>query len=80
MNVDVSGRNRSFESGKVATTYLDVNELACHLRVSYQTVRRMCATGRLPPPVRVGKLLRWDRQALSEFFEGQARSEGEVSR
>jgi predicted DNA-binding transcriptional regulator AlpA len=59
---------------------MDVNDLASHLRVSIQTVRRMVADGRLPPPLRCGRLLRWDWQAVSKFIDEKFCGEGRASR
>lgn len=46
--------------------YLTPAEVARHLRVDAQTVRRWCTTGELEA-VRAGKLLRIHRDALEHF-------------
>lgn len=43
---------------------LTTAEVARLLRVSVSTVRRLALTGRMPPPVRVGRGVRWRRAAV----------------
>jgi excisionase family DNA binding protein len=47
---------------------LSTLEVAVLLGCSVKHVRRLAARGELPPPVRLGHLVRWSRQTLEEFF------------
>lgn len=38
------------------------------LNCSARTVRRMADSGRIPAPVRLGRLVRWDRQGLLDWI------------
>jgi len=50
--------------GPLLLTVVDVAET---LATSVKTVRRMDLAGRLPPPVRVGRGLRWRRAELHDW-------------
>ena len=47
---------------------LDVNDMAALLRCSPSTVRRLADAGRLPPPVKLGALLRWPSGVVNDWF------------
>lgn len=49
---------------------LSAPELARLLGVSVRTVRTLDTLGRLPQPVRVGRAVRWSRQAVVEWIAG----------
>ncbi len=49
----------------VLLTAKDVGRL---LRCSPRTVSRLAETGRMPAPVRLGKLVRWSRRALDGWL------------
>lgn len=46
---------------------LDVVDVARLLRCSSRTVRRVAEAGRMPKPVRIGRLLRWNREQICEW-------------
>ena len=48
---------------------LTIQEVADSLKISVPTVRRLFLSGQLPPPIRVGKSLRWKPSSLTEFFD-----------
>ena len=72
--------NRPSSQPETQPGLMDAYDLASHLRVSSQTVRRMVADGRLPPPLRCGRLLRWDWQVVRMFMDKKSGDEGTVSR
>ncbi|KAA5545102.1 helix-turn-helix domain-containing protein [Roseiconus nitratireducens] len=39
------------------------------LGVSTKSVRRLAAAGKMPPPIRVGRLLRWRAGAIHEWID-----------
>lgn len=47
---------------------LDVNELAGILKCSPRTVRRLAQAGRIPPPCRLGTLVRWSSSAIDSWI------------
>jgi excisionase family DNA binding protein len=47
---------------------LDVRAVARLLACSTRHVYRLCDSGRMPPPIRVGALVRWQRQAISDWI------------
>ena len=66
---------------EVGPAYLDLGELASHLRISAQTVRRMVAAGDLPQPERFGRCMRWSRDVIGTFLaDRRARSGGRADR
>jgi len=46
---------------------LDVDAVAALLNCSTRHVRRLADAGRMPPPVRLGALVRWSRQAVEQW-------------
>jgi excisionase family DNA binding protein len=46
------------------TALLSVRDVAELLKVSPRTVRRMSDAGRMPRPLRISSLVRWDRESL----------------
>lgn len=51
---------------------LTAHELAAALRVSVSTVRRLAARGEIPPPVRVGRSVRWRRGDIARLLSNRA--------
>jgi excisionase family DNA binding protein len=47
---------------------MDTDEVAAMLNCSRRTVRRLADSGRMPAPIRLGRLLRWDRRLLVEWI------------
>ena len=47
---------------------LDVGGVAKLLGCSSRHVRRLADAGRMPAPIRLGALIRWDRGALSRWI------------
>jgi excisionase family DNA binding protein len=48
---------------------MTVRDVATQLRCSTRTVYRLCDTGRMPPPVRLGSLVRWNRAIVEQWIE-----------
>lgn len=46
----------------------DVAAVAERLAVSKRHVLRLCDAGRLPRPIRLGRLVRWDLDAIDEWI------------
>ena len=53
------------------TQTLDVMEVAAWLRVHHQTIRKLAKQGKFPPPLRIGKALRWRAEDLIAWQEAQ---------
>ncbi len=47
---------------------MDAEDVAKTLNCSRRTVRRLADSGQIPAPIRLGRLLRWDRRALQEWI------------
>ena len=47
---------------------LDVADVAKLLRCSSRHVRRLSDSGRMPPPVRLGALIRWSKEAIGKWI------------
>jgi excisionase family DNA binding protein len=55
-----------------APTYLVTDaELAKQLRCGVKTIRRLVTAGVLPPPIRLGRLRRWDPRVVLEAVRKQ---------
>lgn len=52
-----------------ATALLDVRAVAALLDCSPRHVYRMAAVGHMPPPVRLGALVRWSRAVVQEWID-----------
>jgi excisionase family DNA binding protein len=52
---------------------LDVRAVAALLNCSPRHVYRLADAGRMPPPVRLGALVRWRRQDLDAWLAGGCR-------
>ncbi len=48
---------------------LDVRGVAALLNTSVRTVYRLSDAGRMPRPVRLGALVRWQRRTLMEWLD-----------
>jgi excisionase family DNA binding protein len=55
---------------------LDVRAVAAMLDCSPRHVYRLSDAGRMPPPVRIGALVRWRRTDLDAWLAGGCRSTG----
>lgn len=47
---------------------LGIKDVAARLGVAEITVRRLADTGRMPQPVKIGWLLKWDRPVLENWI------------
>jgi excisionase family DNA binding protein len=47
---------------------LDVRAVAAQIGCSTRTVYRLADTGRMPPPVRVGRLVRWSTESIDSWI------------
>lgn len=52
-----------------STMFVDAREIACLLGCSAKHVCRLAKQGRLPKPVRIGRLLRWSREVIEQWLE-----------
>jgi excisionase family DNA binding protein len=48
---------------------MDVDAVAAMLNCSPRTVWRLADGGRMPTPVRIGRLVRWSRKALAAWID-----------
>ncbi len=56
---------------------LNTRDVAAMLQCSPRTVQRLAASGRMPRPVRLGRLARWSRPAIEVWIgNGCRRPEG----
>jgi predicted DNA-binding transcriptional regulator AlpA len=61
-------RRRVMNNGKVLLNDLD---LAYMLSVSRATIWRLKGQGKLPPPVRLGRAVRWKRSDIVMWFDNK---------
>jgi len=47
---------------------IDVEEVAAMLSCSSRTVYRLADGGRMPQPIRLGGMVRWNREAILEWI------------
>lgn len=47
---------------------IDIKEFAFRLGCSHKHVRRLADDGRCPPPIRLGKLVRWHRDVVASWI------------
>jgi excisionase family DNA binding protein len=47
---------------------IDVEQIAAMLSCSTRHVYRLCDSGRMPRPVRLGKLARWNRTVIEQWI------------
>jgi excisionase family DNA binding protein len=59
-------------AGQSTGTY-DVDDVAALLKASPRHVRRMADAGRLPPPVHIGRLVRWPKSTIDEWLAAGAK-------
>ena len=57
--------------GVEAPALLDVRRVAVLLGCSERTVQRLVDAGEVPPPVQVGRLVRWRRTDVDEWVENR---------
>jgi excisionase family DNA binding protein len=51
------------------TALLDVHQVAGLLNCSSRHVYRLCDSGSIPQPVRLGALIRWSRTAIAQWID-----------
>ena len=51
---------------------LTTSDMCAVLRIGSRTLRRMCLRGDVPKPLHVGRLLRWDSDAVQEWLASGA--------
>ena len=56
-----------------AAQLLDVRAVAQLLNCSPRHVYRMADAGKMPPPVRIGVLVRWSRKSIDDWIAGGCR-------
>ncbi len=64
------GRLRSTATlpASLAAAMLDVQDVAALLKCSRRHIYRMADSGRMPPPVKLGALVRFDRDVLTRWI------------
>lgn len=65
---DVFSHGPGAEAGQ-APAMLTVHQVAHMLNCSVRHVYRLCDAGRMPRPVRLGALVRWNRTAIESWIE-----------
>lgn len=50
---------------------VDAGEVAKLIGVSRYTILEWCKEGRLPQPIRIGRVIRWNRSIIAEFISGR---------
>jgi excisionase family DNA binding protein len=63
-----------------SSALLDVQAVAQLLACSSRHVYRLADAGRMPPPRRLGALVRWSRQELEEWIAGGCKPVRQVGR
>ena len=64
-------------SSSVSATLLDVHSVAEQLNCSPRHVRRLADSGKMPRPVKLGALVRWNQQVIEDWIkEGCPRQSG----
>tara|TARA_B100000925_G_C21619680_1_gene308332 strand:+ start:89 stop:334 length:246 start_codon:yes stop_codon:yes gene_type:complete len=58
----------SSADAKPSSIMLTVDQLAAMLNCSSRHVYRLCDTKRMPPPVRLGMLVRWNRNVIDRWI------------
>jgi excisionase family DNA binding protein len=53
----------------VSPRLLDVNAVASILGCSQRSVYRFVDLGRLPKPIHLGRMVRWDRNTIDEWID-----------
>lgn len=56
------------DQGKSETGTYDVSDVAALLQASERHVWRLLDAGRLPPCMRLGRLVRWPRKTIDEWI------------
>jgi predicted DNA-binding transcriptional regulator AlpA len=63
-----------------ANVLLDSHEVAALLQCSVRHIHRLSAKGRIPPPIRLGGLVRWDRSVIEQWVAACSRQVGTPSK
>ena len=63
----------SAESAPAPGRLLTAHDVADRLRVDTKTIRRWRESGRLPPAIEMGGIVRWRAQDIDAWIEGQVR-------
>ncbi len=67
---NVTGTEAGRESGPDVSSLLDVEEVAALLRCSTRHVYRLADSGKMPRPIKLGSLVRWNRAAIDDWIAG----------
>ena len=60
---------RSLGEQTIAPAMVKVDEVARMLACSARTVYRLADRGRIPPPVRLGAMVRWSRAGIESWID-----------
>ncbi len=62
------GKKDNKSTGQTAEL-LTIKEVASLLTCSSRSVHRLVDTGSMPPPIKLGRLIRWSRRTLLKWIE-----------
>ncbi len=48
---------------------MTAREVSKLFQVSERTVWRLCETGQIPPPIRFGRVIRWNHEGLKKWID-----------
>lgn len=69
-NTRVANDPKSPECSPARPAMLTVHDVARMLNCSARTVYRLCDSGRMPRSVKLGTLVRWQREAIEQWIAG----------
>jgi len=69
MDTETRAKDTSSADTAQPTVLLTVREIAARLKCSTRMVYRLADAGRMPPPCRLGKLVRWKTEAIDAWIE-----------
>lgn len=51
--------------------YFTIKDICETLKVDRSTIYRQVKAGKFPPPIKIGKLARWEQSTLEQFLKNQ---------
>jgi len=63
------GRDQANDRSDLSPELLDVQNVAKLCQFSARHVLRMADAGQMPPPVKVGRCVRWSRRSIEKWIE-----------
>jgi excisionase family DNA binding protein len=65
----VDGSDSEVDSNRVEAQLLAVGQVAVMMSCSERSVWRLSDAGKMPAPVRIGRLVRWPRNKLQQWID-----------